>query len=828
MATPLNSSAISHSREEADSRCWHSPPSMPSPIPHRDGSEALLEESAISTAGQESYDRDSAAPAAWRPQTPYQGWTWSYGAATSVTEWPATRVSNQACEGPWSQTAGSWSQSGWQQACATGRWDESSTRPSHSAGWGTVSWRASATGRAPYSVNHGGRWGQQRESTSRPTSRPWTREGLSSQAAQQAANQGSTTGLNFAQNPFFPELPPGSPAFKLVQRLREFGLPRDPATWLRWQRFFFPEQQFTTLPAGWIRVWDEIGGGIACFRESDGATLLGASHTHFPSEEEWRRRPRRGQPNARPGAKKRSARGRLLDNIRSARFEADHAPPGAEEGSEESDWEQRPDRGQPDRQSAHGQAHADVRGLGSPAAEGWANPPAPERRWAEEERGKAAAAPRPLRRAESASARTVALETETCWPKPQPGAVRPTEEAPTPQAPLIPAPPPPEDWTGQMVCPPPVRAVASPLVWYMLCRPGGAISLPWKVPKWTSDSGPALRDLCLKFPVDHYPVFHILASQTAERLAPHGSPAPWTGVDWERACPQTAALTLNQFPWDDMLTGIVTRAAEARGLLPSQKSEMGFAGFRELLHSWGLLSREGFRAHMAGFAGRQQVREILTLSNVSCAQLAKLCVPGAWLLDTTFTLVQVMRGKARPSCAFVAVANTAHIVLLDFCFADLMGGTEGGASGNRGNQVEALAWLTLEADRTDLLLAMAYHLDLWSKWPHGDDLLPMSSMQGGAQDLRSDARDRIDLAEFLARSKKAAWEGTGAAPSRFPQDVPQPAGGSNRGGQLQAPRIPFKPPPLLKPAGMALPTAQFGLRPKMGGAATSTNGALQF
>ena len=197
------------------------------------------------------------------------------------------------------------------------------------------------------------------------------------------------------------------------------------------------------------------------------------------------------------------------------------------------------------------------------------------------------------------------------------------------------------------------------------------------------------------------------------------------------------------------------------------------------------------------------------------------------MLDTTFTLVQVMRGKARPSCAFVAVANTAHMVLLDFCFTDRLGGTEGGAPGNRGNQTEAIAWLTLEADRSDLLLAMAYHLDLWSEWPHGEDLDPRPNAQGGAQDLRSDARDRLDLAEFLARSKRAAMDWSGAAPSRCSEEVPQPTFGTDRGGQIQAPRVPFKPPPMLKPVGMPPHKAQLGLRPKLGGAALSSGGAQQ-
>ena len=92
-----------------------------------------------------------------------------------------------------------------------------------------------------------------------------------------------------------------------------------------------------------------------------------------------------------------------------------------------------------------------------------------------------------------------------------------------------------------------------------------------------------------------------------------------------------------------MLTAVVTRAASLRGMLPAGDTVFGFACFRELLHSWGLLTREGFKAHMAGFAGRPPVKAILSMANLTFAQLAKICVPGAWLLDTTFRLIRVMQ-----------------------------------------------------------------------------------------------------------------------------------------------------------------------------------------
>ena len=127
-------------------------------------------------------------------------------------------------------------------------------------------------------------------------------------------------------------------------------------------------------------------------------------------------------------------------------------------------------------------------------------------------------------------------------------------------------------------------------------------------------------------------------------------------------------------------------------------------------------------------------------------------------MTPTFTLVQVMRDKAKQNCAFVAVANTAHVELLNFCFPELRDGLEGGAPGNRGNQVEAIAWLTLESDRPDLLLAMAFHLDLWSDWPQGSDMATGVAATEAPVELQSDARDRMDLDEYLVRASKAAMD----------------------------------------------------------------------
>ena len=78
--------------------------------------------------------------------------------------------------------------------------------------------------------------------------------------------------------------------------------------------------------------------------------------------------------------------------------------------------------------------------------------------------------------------------------------------------------------------------------------------------------------------------------------------------------------------------------------------------------------------------------------------------------------------------------------------------------------MEAIAWLTLEMDRSDLLLAMAFHLDQWSDAPHASGAPVGAARTEGTQDMRSDARELLELNEYLARASQAAASRMGAAP----------------------------------------------------------------
>ena len=92
--------------------------------------------------------------------------------------------------------------------------------------------------------------------------------------------------------------------------------------------------------------------------------------------------------------------------------------------------------------------------------------------------------------------------------------------------------------------------------------------------------------------------------------------------------------------------------------------------------------------------------------------------PGAWLLDTMYTMQLVMCGDiiADHKLVYRVVGNCILKEMLSQCRLEAFmtaaygGDPQYGASdNNRGNQAEHLAWLALEADRCDIIVAMAHH-----------------------------------------------------------------------------------------------------------------------
>ena len=227
---------------------------MPSPIPFQGSSEAPLEVSAISASLHDSFGADTAAQRAGMAEAASQGWEWKYAATSSGAGWSET--------GQWSHEAGTWSQADWQRHRTRDQWIESSAQPSQQAGWGPELWRSAQYGRDPYSSAQTCQWHQARQTIPAQEAKAWPPKSGGKcdmqgppkatmkagpqaepgyQSAQPMGSQKCRPGNNFNMAPYFQELPPGSPSYRLTQRLKELGLPRDPATWKKWQSLYFPD-----------------------------------------------------------------------------------------------------------------------------------------------------------------------------------------------------------------------------------------------------------------------------------------------------------------------------------------------------------------------------------------------------------------------------------------------------------------------------------------------------------------------------------------------------------------------------------------------------------
>ena len=158
---------------------------------------------------------------------------------------------------------------------------------------------------------------------------------------------------------------------------------------------------------------------------------------------------------------------------------------------------------------------------------------------------------------------------------------------------------------------------------------------------------------------------------------------------------------------------------------------------------------------MRGFGTRPPVNAILSMQGHTDASLRPLSRPGAWLLDYCHTLFCMVEHKTRDTVQYVPVANTSHREVLHACFPALAEDPTNSSLNNRGNQMETLAWLMLEADRTDLLLALAY-------WLFKD-----AHTEVGAGATDSEPPNLGRLQQFL-NNMMAKGEAAGGTPTRAP------------------------------------------------------------
>ena len=775
------------------------PSGAASTIPPSEGTQDVREVSAISLEPPDSFVSAQSA-AGWTGGTA-EGtgaaveWTGQAASAPEQTGWtqsqtmPASGGSaitspdrgsyQSASPGYWAQQGNAWSRSSWVDYSTPHRQDQ---------GWAPGSWRAGQkssyshasapasqkssphrdarhahTPQASCKAASGGVFTRQQAAAKAPTQGAYPSQSPTQSSSGQGAGQEIPPGDNFNRQPYFAPVPQGSRIHRLITKFVDFGLPRDPATYAKWQSTLFSE--FPPVPDGWIRIWDEIGNGPACFRIEDGATLLGSNPGYLPSVQSWRDRPRKRQVQDKPSGKKKTqpnSRAWMLENLRAARNDAIYISPEADEDTPVEDEEPTPP---PTR-------------LASPSSAplGWGAQQQARAHW-QPPTG-------------NLDATTSLLSGGGVAPVSGPASAHPLSPqhgqqvagvgaAPVwghtshpPHAasgsPGFPPPPAPEVWTNKQFHYP-LHSVSSPLVPLtadLMLNPGNRLLLDWTVPFWPNDTGPPLRDLVGTLKAELYPFFHTMAAKTAEAVLPPGAVVPRSPASWEQADGAVAQVTLNQLPWDAMLQAIILCAASERGMTPSRGVHFGLACLKELLHSYGVLTREGFAAHMEGFAGRPPIRNLLAMSGgYTVGSLRKTCVPGAWLLDTVHTLVNAMHGRVQSYCQYMPVSNAALGELFNCCFPSQARDGTGASQNNRGNQIEALAWLVMEMNRMDLLLAMAFHLDIWTTGGGAACDPGTTGTPGVGTAMSSDTMISRDLEAYLSRAATAAaTHPSGSAP----------------------------------------------------------------
>ena len=87
--------------------------------------------------------------------------------------------------------------------------------------------------------------------------------------------------------------------------------------------------------------------------------------------------------------------------------------------------------------------------------------------------------------------------------------------------------------------------------------------------------------------------------------------------------------------------------------------------------------------------------------------------PGAWLLDTVYTMQLILFGelpeKRLPRLQYDVISNRLLRSLADRIFPSEPEGGLIRSANNVGNSVESHVWLLLELDRCDMILALAWH-----------------------------------------------------------------------------------------------------------------------
>ena len=174
---------------------------------------------------------------------------------------------------------------------------------------------------------------------------------------------------------------------------------------------------------------------------------------------------------------------------------------------------------------------------------------------------------------------------------------------------------------------------------------------------------------------------------------------------------------LNSLPWNRIVRTVFSRAAATAGITVGHQQVVDLTLNQAINQANGLHDIKNLGSAIRQFARTGQARRTLDF-DIEASVLKLINTPGAWLLDTLFTMQLILFGDTRSTHKLVyrAVGNYTHKEMLARCGLTPDGTAAhgyqshyGSSFNNRGNQSEYLAWLALEADRCDIVLAMALH-----------------------------------------------------------------------------------------------------------------------
>ena len=216
------------------------------------------------------------------------------------------------------------------------------------------------------------------------------------------------------------------------------------------------------------------------------------------------------------------------------------------------------------------------------------------------------------------------------------------------------------------------------------------------MPLWSQSESPltGLHGVCGLAPAASWPLLHVLANEIVADMPP-GNPA-----------------LLEQLPWDDIVRTVFTRAA-AMGAQDCRGEEFQVKFLLLVLERQDLATLDGLRRSLAYMATVSPAIQHTLLGQGTDSWLRVVNRPGAYLLDTVYTMVLILCGhltrRRRQNLQYEAVPNqNLHAVAVEVFPEEIIGRNLNYV----GNSVESLAWLLLEADRCDMVVALAVHCDL--------------------------------------------------------------------------------------------------------------------